>query len=102
MTIPAYYGNFFITAPSKPPSVEIRNGETPKKQQQSKRNSMHKETLDAVIISNSSADSPTKQTNSSPPNVDDALVKASKGKHPYTEYAEKNFTCLKSHNAENE
>lgn len=66
--------------------MEIRNGETPKKQQQSKRNSMHKETLDAVIISNSLADSPTKQANSSPPNVDNALVKASKGKNPYRHF----------------
>ena len=62
-------------------TIDAANGETPKKlQASSKRHSVQKEPMDAVVISNSlAAGSPEKQENDTSVNLDGAILKTTKG-----------------------
>eukprot|EP00795_Rhopilema_esculentum_P014727 gene14727-5827_t len=62
-------------------TIDAANGETPKKSQiASKRHSVQKEAMDAVVISNSlAAGSPEKQENDTSVHLDSAILKTTKG-----------------------
>ena len=61
-------------------TIDASNGEASKKHQTSKKNSVQKEPMDAVIISNSLAAEPSsKESNGSIVSVENAVVKTGKG-----------------------
>jgi len=64
---------------SKPLTSEPAGNDSIKKQPPSKRNSVHKEPVDAVIISNSLAAATSKETNQDSISIENAIAKTSKG-----------------------
>ena len=75
--------DFLSIANSKPLTSEPAGNDSIKKQPLSKRNSVHKEPVDAVIISNSLAAATSKETNQDSISIENAIAKTSKGSSIY-------------------
>lgn len=60
-------------------TTELSNPESSKRQQPSKRNSVQKDPIDAVIISNSLAAGTSKETNDNSISIENAITATSRG-----------------------
>ena len=71
--------DFLFIANNKPQTSEPASNDSFKKQPPSKRNSVHKEPIDAVVISNSLAAATSKEANQDSISIENAIAKTSKG-----------------------